>query len=178
MKRKARQSEKDSEPTKHMKLSDDNEFQVSKEQFFNVTSQLNSALKPASEGFSLLSMFGRDNDTVEAKPKNPYQEIILSKGQQNIVQSSSSMFRDDSSDDEIIEERLTKTPSRPASESKQKNSKKNPKSEIWHEPFFIFGSDQRLQGKLTRKFVSMKNISHKPQFQMDSHCFYRIRRMT
>lgn len=147
LKRKARNNDMDSEPTKHMKLSDETEFEVSKEQFFNVTNRLTSALKPASEGFSLLSMFGRDSDIVETKPKNPYQEITLSKGQQSNLPNSSSLFRDDSSDDEIIQERLTTKPqNHSVNDSKQKNSKKNSKAEIWHEPFFIFGNDQRLQG--------------------------------
>lgn len=147
-KRKTRHTETESEPSKHMKLNDDSEFQVSKEQFFNVTNQLTSALKPASEGFSLLSMFGRD--IVETKQRNPYQEITLSKGQQTAgLTNSNSMFNDDSSDDEIIQERLTKSQNPAANESKkEKNSKKNSKAEIRHEPFFIFGNDQRLQGKL------------------------------
>lgn len=146
LKRKARHSGMDAEPTKQIKLSDENEFQVSKEQFFNVTNQLTSALKPASEGFSLLSMFGRDNDVVDAKQKNPYQEVTLSKGQQSALPNSSSMFNDDSSDEEIFQERLTKSQNQSVNDAKQKNSKKNAKAEIWHEPFFIFGNDQRLQG--------------------------------
>lgn len=161
MKRKTRNHEMNSEPTKHMKLNDESEFQVSKEQFFNVTNQLTSALKPASEGFSLLSMFGRDSDIVETKQRNPYQEITLSKGQQNMLTNSSSMFKDDSSDDEIIQERLTKPQNQSGNESKQKNSKKNSKSEIWHEPFFIFGNDQRIQGNWQRNLFLKKYFFYK-----------------
>ncbi|XP_037036322.1 probable RNA-binding protein CG14230 [Bradysia coprophila] len=146
-KRKSRNRETDAAPTKQQKLEDDSgAFQVSKEQFFNVTNQLTSALKPTSEGFSLLSMFGRDNDIVDTKPKNPYQEITLSKGQQNILLNSSSAFHDDSSDEDSV---IGKTESRSTNEPKQKNAKKNSKAEIWHEPFFIFGSDVRLQDGLS-----------------------------
>lgn len=159
-KRKGRNDDMDTAPAKHMKLNDDNEFQVSKEQFFNVTNLLTSALKPATAGFSLLSMFGRDVDIAETKQKNPYQEITLSKGQQ-MLPNSSSMFKDDSSDEEIMEERLNKSQSRPnnaANDSKQKNPKKNSKAEIWHEPFFIFGNDQRLQGNFEKEFLFRERI--------------------
>ncbi len=149
-KRKARNNDLNSEPAKHMKLDDENGFEVSKEQFFNVTNQLTAALKPAAEGFSLLSMFGRDSDIIDTAQKNPYQEITLSKGQQNILANSSSLFRDDSSDEEIIQDRQLNKPAKHlVNESKPKNSKKNAKAEIWHEPFFIFGSDQRLTDGLS-----------------------------
>lgn len=163
-KRKNRNHETDpSTPAKQQKLTDDDSaFQVSKEQFFNVTNQLTSALKPASEGFSLLSMFGRDQDIVDPKPKNPYQEITLSKGQQSVLLNSSSMFHDDSSDEEIIRDAVIKKPESgsTANEPKQKNTKKNSKAEIWHEPFFIFGSDARLQGKIfqVKKFRCVENL--------------------
>lgn len=148
MKRKSRNDHMDIEPTaKHIKPNNESDFQVSKEQFFNVSNQLTSALKPTSEGFSLLSMFGRDADIVANKQKNPYQEITLSKGQQHLLTNSNSVFRDDSSDEEIIQERLTTSEKHSANDSKQSSSKKNSKAEIWHEPFFIFGNDQRLQGE-------------------------------
>lgn len=148
MKRKNRNDHTDTEPaTKQIKLNNESDFQVSKVQFFNVTNQLTSALKPTSEGFSLLSMFGRDADILEIKQKNPYQEITLSKGQQHLLTNNNSLFRDDSSDEEIVQERLTTSKKHSANDSKQINSKKTSKAEIWHEPFFIFGNDQRLQGK-------------------------------
>lgn len=180
-KRKGRNDDMDTAPAKHMKLNDDNEFQVSKEQFFNVTNQLTSALKPATAGFSLLSMFGRDVDIAETKQKNPYQEITLSKGQQSMLPNSSSMFKDDSSDEEIMEERLNKSQNRPnhaANESKQKNPKKNAKADIWHEPFFIFGNDQRLQGNFKWEYsFRRRKILIFDKSQMDCHCFYRKRRI-
>ncbi|KAJ6634220.1 putative RNA-binding protein [Pseudolycoriella hygida] len=145
--KKIRSNEADSEPTTKLKADEECEFQVSKEQFFNVSNQLTAALAPASEGFSLLSMFGRDNDVTVAKPKNPYQEITLSKGEQKMLQNGNSFFKDDSSDDEIIEERLAASQINAMTDSKQTNPKKSSKAEIWHEPFFIFGDDQRLQGK-------------------------------
>lgn len=128
---------------KQQKLDDDGAFQVSKEQFFTVTNQLTSALKPASEGFRLLSMFGRDN-IVDPKPMSTYQEITLSKGQQNVLLNNNFMFYDESSDEETVA--INKIESNSANEPKPKSTKKNAKAEIWHEPFFIFGSDVRLQG--------------------------------
>lgn len=147
MKRKANNYEMDTEPTKQIKLNNESDFEVSKEQFFKVTNQLSSALRPTSEGFSLLSMFGRDTDVVETKQKNPYQEITLSKGQQHLLSNSNSLFKDDSSDEEIMQERVTKSEKPSANDTKKSIPKKNSKAEIWHEPFFIFGNDQRLQGK-------------------------------
>lgn len=144
-KRKAKR-DSDAVPAKHAKMNDEIEFQVSKEQFFNVTNHLTSALKPSSEGFSLLSMFGRDNDAVETKQPNPYKEITLKGQPNNIPTHNGALFRDDSSDDEIISERLNQSQKNPPpqNDAKAKKAKKNSKSEMWHEPFFIFGSDQRL----------------------------------
>lgn len=176
MKRKIPNNDADSEPAKLRKLNNETDFEVSKEQYYKVTNQLTSSLQPSSEGFSLLSMFGRGTDHVDVEQRNPYKEILLTKGQQKLV-ASNNTFHDESSDEEIIQERWTKAKDLSVNDSKQ--TKKTAKSEIWHEPFFIFGNDQRLQGKsvLSATFFLSKYFIISISFQMVFHSLCRIRQI-
>lgn len=127
--------------------------EVSKQQFYNVSSQLTSALRSdTTGGFSLLSMFGSaaPAESATQEPKI-YKETLL-KSSQKIVSDLTNPFSYDSSDDdqhfkanELVKKRKVNSSNATAALERIQKDKKG--SAITVETFFMHNeNDERLKG--------------------------------
>lgn len=124
---------------------DNNEPEVSTEQFFKVSERLKTSIGQ-STGFSLMQMFGRsdtNNATSDhALKQSRYEEIPIA---QNIAKGLANLipFNYDSSDEEDDERKV-------GTKQKSKVSSTVASKKIWHEPFFmLISNDARYTGKIS-----------------------------
>lgn len=130
------------------------EVEVSKEQFYKVSSSLAASLQRHEPGeFSLLSMFGSVVPEKQAKGnKAEYRETLLATKAQKAIEDMTNPFNYESSDGEETQKvpqqsAVAAKASRPQHPNNAKASGKKGTA-VWHETFFIFGADdERLKGK-------------------------------
>lgn len=170
---KRKQNEPQIEPVnpKKSKLNDepDNEVEVSKEQFYKVSSNLTSSLlrNQAGTEFSLLSMFGTATPSASTtEPKTAYRETLLATNTQKQIADMTNPFSYDSSDDEQGMVSSSKKPTTQkengrsdVGNNKSKATNKNNSAKVWHESFFIFSNeDDRLKGSGIFTNTGRKNL--------------------
>lgn len=154
-KRKAVVDVVESNPKRSKVQSDQaEEVEVSKEQFYKVSSKLAASLQRHEAGeFSLLSMFGSVVPETPAKPnKAEYRETLLATKAQKAIEDMTNPFGYESSDGE--EQEQQKVPQQAKVARHPNNAKASGKkgTAVWHESFFIFGADdERLKGKNQRQ---------------------------
>lgn len=116
------------------KQNSENTQKVSNEIFYSVTDDLSKSLKRRGEGFSLLSMFGNQNQ--EEENKEDYNEkILVKKGDRPL----GGAFDSSDSEDEI--DLLPKD----VKEETRKGGKM--KGGVWTENFFFVQGDFRFKGE-------------------------------
>lgn len=132
------------------------EVEVSKEQFYKVSSRLAASLQRQEAGeFSLLSMFGSVVPETPAKTnKAEYRETLLATKAQKAIEDMTNPFNCESSDGEEQEQQKVPQQAAVAAKTSRSQHSNNAKASgkkgtaVWHESFFIFGADdERLKGK-------------------------------
>ncbi|XP_055384312.1 probable RNA-binding protein CG14230 [Condylostylus longicornis] len=146
------------------KQKEERDNEVSKDQFYAINDDLKNSLKRRGDGFSLLSMFGKQEEGNEEKIINPTDEKFLIKSSKKpILDVEENPFKFDSSDseDNLQTKEMEIIPSK---QNKIKMGNDNTaKSEVWIESFFIFENDKRL--KEGKEFFECK----RPKINDDSN---------
>lgn len=157
---------KASEPHQHMDQDDQHissqkeENKVSKEVFYMVSDNLSNSLKTRGDGFSLLSMFGRDSADEDAQNKksSSKEKILISKNDK--TGSLNPFSYDSSSESENEQENTTQSENvEEAQKTKSKKTKESSKPKLFVESFFMPKNDPRL--KEGKSFFRSNKMSEK-----------------
>lgn len=130
-------------------------IEVSKEQFYKINDNFSSSLWSKSTGFSLLSMFGHDNEkSVDTPNTNTDGKVKqLTKTNTKFMNDMTNPFEYDSSDDEQFLSKPVTSSAIPTKQQQTKNGQKkldtkfnHKKAKISSEKFFFTVDDERLKG--------------------------------
>ncbi|CAH0552142.1 unnamed protein product [Brassicogethes aeneus] len=136
------------------KVEESKQPEVSKEVFYKVTENLKETLHGEKPGFSLLGMFGKNED-VEENGEETAEKII--RGNNNNLGGDKNPFKYDSSDDEDQTEDIPN-----ASNQEQKDVPDTRNVRFWSESFFFKDDDYRLQEGFD--FIEKMRLEEKGEF--------------
>ncbi|CAD7087358.1 unnamed protein product [Hermetia illucens] len=132
-------------------VNNNEDVEVSKEQFYKVSDDLTKSLKSSNQGFSLLNMFGKaDEETSQKDNAQKYTVIPLTKQPKSAVALDNPFKYDssDSEDDDDQNKTIKEEVQSPAAKQNQKNTRPNgatSKSKFPVEKFFLSSLDKRLE---------------------------------
>lgn len=158
-KKRSKQNEAASEVTESATTIQET-VQVSKDQFYRVSSNLTLSLQRNNPGeFSLLSMFGRPEAAEPAKQSmntKAYKETLLATKAQKSIADMSHPFSYESSDAEDGDDGKDAAAAVKPVVAKKVETKNGKKTAVWHESFFIFARDDaRFVGWFKNSFLNI-----------------------
>lgn len=136
------------------------EFEVSKEKFYKVNTNLNS-LTGGGAGFSLLSMFGTAEPTTIGKNAAYRETLLTANNAQRQIDDMTNPFKyDESEDEQVVPNPAQKLKTEADATAKKaavgKVMPKKGTTAVWHETFFILDAeDERMKGVWNHILFSM-----------------------